>query len=77
MNRPAIVSLAARRKGIARSAVLHFDDARSAWGRGRYRFHVGEQFSFVPIAAVVLPSGGVSIWINKFRQVTRGVIQSD
>jgi hypothetical protein len=32
MNRPAIVSLAARRKGIARSAVLHLDDARSAWG---------------------------------------------
>ncbi len=28
----AIVSLAARRKGIARSAVLHLDDARSAWG---------------------------------------------
>jgi hypothetical protein len=32
MNRPAIVSLAARRKGIARSAVLHLDDARFAWG---------------------------------------------
>src|SRR6266487_6972645 len=32
MNRRAIVSLAARRKGIARSAVLHLDCARSAWG---------------------------------------------
>ena len=32
MNRPAIVSFAARRKGIARSAVLHLDDARSASG---------------------------------------------
>jgi hypothetical protein len=32
VNRCSIVSLAARRKGIARSAVLHLDDARSAWG---------------------------------------------
>jgi hypothetical protein len=33
MNRPTILSLAARRKGIARSAVLHLDDALSAWGK--------------------------------------------
>jgi len=32
-----ILSLAARRKGIARCAALHLDCARSAWG-GRYRF---------------------------------------
>jgi len=31
VNRCSIVSLAARRKGIARSAVLHLYDARSAW----------------------------------------------
>jgi hypothetical protein len=33
----SILSLAVRRKGIARSAVLHLDRACSA-GRGRYRF---------------------------------------
>jgi hypothetical protein len=32
LNRLSIVSLAARRKGIARSAVLHLDCARSASG---------------------------------------------
>jgi len=46
-------------------------------GKRSLSVHVGKQFSFDPIAAVVLPSGGVSIWINQFRQVARGVIHSD
>jgi hypothetical protein len=41
LNRRSILSLAARRKGIARYAALHLDYARSASPAGRYRFTVG------------------------------------
>jgi len=44
LNRLPIVPLAARRKGIARFAVLHLDCARSAWG-GAYRFTLENQRS--------------------------------
>ena len=42
---PSILSLAARRKGIARYAALHLDCARSAWG-GRYRLRSRSYCSF-------------------------------
>jgi hypothetical protein len=38
VNRFSIVWLAVRRKGVARSAALHLDCARSAKQRGTYRF---------------------------------------
>jgi hypothetical protein len=44
--RELILSLAARRKGIARSAVLHLDCARSAEG-GHYRFALEKQLLFL------------------------------
>jgi hypothetical protein len=44
-NGTLILSLAARRKGIARFAVLHLDCARSAEG-GPYRFALEKQLRF-------------------------------
>ena len=64
VNRSSIISLAARRKGIARYAALHLDCARSP-KRGRYRF-TREAFGELQSVDLRLIESGKVAAINQF-----------